>query len=188
MSAQGFGAYTGETSALHLTDLGIQHTLVGHSERRHIYNESDSSLLEKTKISLDNKLQVIFCIGELLSDRESNNTENVVATQLEGLKTLPLSTWANIVLAYEPVWAIGTGVVATPEQAQDTHAFIRSWVSQNINSQVAEGVRIIYGGSVTDGNCKDLIARTDIDGFLIGGVSLKPAFKTVVNISQDWLR
>ena len=188
VSGENYGAFTGETSALHVTDFGLHYTLVGHSERRHIYGETDSLLLKKTKHSLEQNLNVIFCIGELLSEREAGQTENVVQSQLEGLKELSIENWNNIVLAYEPVWAIGTGVVATPEQAQDVHQFVRSWVAQNIGQEVAQNVRIIYGGSVTDGNCGDLIQRNDIDGFLIGGVSLKPAFKTVVEIVEDWIK
>ena len=144
--------------------------------------------MQKTQHALSQNLNVVFCIGELLSERESGNTEKVVQSQLEGLKSLDESQWNNIVLAYEPVWAIGTGVVATPEQAQEIHRFIRKWVSSNISDSVARNVRIIYGGSVSDGNCGDLIKRDDIDGFLIGGVSLKPAFKTVVEISEQWLK
>ena len=161
--------------------------MIGHSERRHIYGETDTFLTKKAQLSLKNDLQVIYCIGELLSDRESNQTESVIATQLEGLKTLKRAQWDNVVLAYEPVWAIGTGVVATPEQAQDTHEFIRNWLKQNIGEDVAQQVRIIYGGSVSGSNCEDLIQRNDIDGFLIGGVSLKPEFKTVVDISEGSL-
>lgn len=188
VSGEDYGAFTGETSALHVTDFGIKYTLIGHSERRHIYGEQDSLLLKKTKHSLAQNLTVVFCIGELLSERESGNTEKVVQSQLEGLKELSLDQWDQIVLAYEPVWAIGTGVVATPEQAQDVHQFVRSWVAQNVSKDVANKVRIIYGGSVSDGNCADLIKRSDIDGFLIGGVALKPAFKTVVEISEQWLK
>jgi triosephosphate isomerase len=161
---------------------------VGHSERRHIYGEVDNLLIKKTKHALAQNLNVVFCIGELLADRESGNTEKVVQSQLNGLKSLNESQWNNIVLAYEPVWAIGTGVVATPEQAQDTHKFIRKWVAKNVSESVARNIRIIYGGSVSDGNCGDLIKRDDIDGFLIGGVALKPAFKTVVEISEQWLK
>ena len=162
--------------------------MVGHSERRHIYGETDALLLKKTKHALSQNLTVVFCIGELLSEREEGNTESVVATQMEGLKELELNQWKNIVLAYEPVWAIGTGVVASPEQAQDVHEFLRGWVASNVSAEVAQEVRIIYGGSVSDGNCGDLIRRNDIDGFLIGGVSLKPAFKTVVDITENWLK
>ena len=161
---------------------------MGHSERRHIYGETDAFLLKKTKHALSQNLTVVFCIGELLSEREQGNTESVVRSQMEGLKELELSQWNNIVLAYEPVWAIGTGVVASPEQAQDVHEFVRRWVSENVSQQVANEIRIIYGGSVSDGNCGDLIRRNDIDGFLIGGVSLKPAFKTVVDITENWLK
>ena len=188
ISGEDYGAFTGETSALHVSDFGLQYVLVGHSERRHIYGELDTLLMQKTQHALSQNLNVVFCIGELLSERESGNTEKVVQSQLEGLKSLDESQWNNIVLAYEPVWAIGTGVVATPEQAQEIHRFIRKWVSSNISDSVARNVRIIYGGSVSDGNCGDLIKRDDIDGFLIGGVSLKPAFKTVVEISEQWLK
>ena len=166
----------------------MKYTLVGHSERRHIYGETDALLLKKTKHALAEGLDVVYCIGELLSERETGNTEKVVQTQLEGLKELSLENWNKIVLAYEPVWAIGTGVVATPEQAQDVHQFVRDWVAENISGEVAARVRSIYGGSVSDTNCGDLIQRKDIDGFLIGGVSLKPAFKTVVQIAEEHLK
>ena len=187
VSTEGFGAFTGETSVLHVTDLGIEYTLVGHSERRHIYNETDEQLLKKARFALDNNLNVVYCIGELLSEREENRTENVIETQMEGLKSVPANQWSNLVIAYEPVWAIGTGKVATPEQAQNVHHFVRNWLSQNVSEEVANNTRIIYGGSVSDSNCQELIKQDDIDGFLIGGVSLKPAFKTVVNVSEDWL-
>jgi triosephosphate isomerase len=187
ISSQGFGAFTGETSALHLTDSNIDYTLVGHSERRHIYGETDQELVKKANYALENGLNVIYCIGELLSEREAGNTESVMATQMEGLKSVPLESWEKMVLAYEPVWAIGTGVVASPEQAQSVHAYLRNWVKENISENVASNVRIIYGGSVSDTNCQELIKNSDIDGFLIGGVALKPAFKTVVNVSENWL-
>lgn len=167
-----------------MKDLQIPHTLVGHSERRHVYGETNEYIVSKAVKGLQSGLNVTFCIGELLEEREAGNTENVVEAQLQGLKDLDKSLWPQVVLAYEPVWAIGTGVVATTEQAQEVHAFIRNWLAQNVSQEVSDNTRIIYGGSVSDSNCSDLIQMNDIDGFLIGGVSLKPAFKTVVDICQ----
>lgn len=169
----------------HLKDLQIPHTLTGHSERRHVYGETDAYIVSKTMKALNAGLNVTFCIGELLEERESGNTEKIVETQLRGLTQLAPEQWSQVVLAYEPVWAIGTGVVASTEQAQEVHSFIRNWLGQNVSQAVADSTRIIYGGSVSEGNCSDLIGMKDIDGFLIGGVSLKPAFKTVVDICQQ---
>ncbi len=183
ISKFGFGAYTGETSVLHLKDLGIHWTLVGHSERRSLFAESNSIVAEKTKFAVDNKVNVVLCIGETLQERESDQTLNVIQQQLGHVKDALAAkdAWSSIVIAYEPVWAIGTGKVATPQQAQDVHAFIRKWMAEHVAKEVADSVRIIYGGSVTEKNCQELITQTDIDGFLVGGASLKPGFADIVN-------
>ena len=183
ISKYGFGAYTGETSVLHLKDLGIHWTLVGHSERRSLFAETNALVAEKTKFALENKVNVVLCIGETLQERESDQTLSVIQQQLGHVKdTLSAKeAWNNIVIAYEPVWAIGTGKVATPQQAQDVHAFIRKWMAEHVAKEIAEAVRIIYGGSVTEKNCQELITQTDIDGFLVGGASLKPGFTDIVN-------
>ena len=130
-------------------------------------------------------LNIIPCIGELLTDREAGKTEEVVFAQMKAIAdNVPADAWGRVVVAYEPVWAIGTGVVATPEQAQDIHEKLRAWIKDNVNADVAENVEIIYGGSVSGKNCKDLGARPDIDGFLVGGASLKPEFADIINARQ----
>ena len=164
--------------------MGITCTLVGHSERRSLYAETDSLLIKKTVYCLNKDMKVVFCCGEQLADRESNNTEQVIKTQIESLKALDTSSWKNLVIAYEPVWAIGTGKVASPEQAQEAHRFIRQWVTENVSEAVAQQVRIIYGGSVKEANCQNLIKMQDIDGFLIGGASLKASFAEIVKMSS----
>ena len=163
----------------------ISHTLTGHSERRKYYGETNEIVLTKTRVALEQGLNVVFCCGEKLSDRESNQTENVVKAQLEGLETLNSELWSRLVIAYEPVWAIGTGKVATPEQAQSVHAFIRGWVQEKMGNEVASKIRIIYGGSVKDTNCQNLIKMGDIDGFLVGGASLKPSYANIVKLSVN---
>jgi triosephosphate isomerase len=174
------GAYTGEVSAKQLKDYGIEWTLVGHSERRQYFHESNEVVGKKTKISLENGLNVIACIGEKLDERESNQTMNVCLTQMEAIAKAT-SDWGRMVIAYEPVWAIGTGKTATSQQAQEVHGNLRNWLETRISKEVASSVRIIYGGSVTEQNANDLITQTDIDGFLVGGASLKPGFKTIVD-------
>jgi triosephosphate isomerase len=176
------GAYTGEISAKLLKDFGINWVLVGHSERRQ-YFDSDDVIAKKVKIALDNSVNVIYCIGEKLSEREESKTIDVVYSQLKHVLE-SISDWSKVVIAYEPVWAIGTGKTATPQQAQDVHAEIRTWLSRNVSEEVSKTTRIIYGGSVTDTNCNDLIVEKDIDGFLVGGASLKPAFKNIIESHQ----
>uniref|UniRef100_A0A158PB99 Triosephosphate isomerase n=1 Tax=Angiostrongylus cantonensis TaxID=6313 RepID=A0A158PB99_ANGCA len=148
------GAFTGEISPAMLQDLGIEWVILGHSERRHIFGESDQLIAEKTVHSLESKINVIFCIGEKLEEREAGKTKEV--------------DWANIVIAYEPVWAIGTGKTATPDQAQEVHLWIREFLKEKVSAEVADKTRIIYGGSVTAENCVELGKKPDIDGFLVG--------------------
>ena len=164
-------------------DFGINWTLVGHSERRHtVAAESDELIAEKTKVALANGIKVILCIGELLEERESGKTMDVCKAQLQAVvNAVEEKDWENIVIAYEPVWAIGTGKTATPEVAEETHAEIRAFMASAVSAAVAENVRIIYGGSVSTKNCADLIAKEDIDGFLVGGASLKPDFVQIIN-------
>ena len=139
-------------------------------------------IAEKTKIALANGLKVILCIGELLEDRESGKTMDVCKVQLQAVvNAVEEKDWENIVIAYEPVWAIGTGKTATPDVAEETHAAIRAFMASAVSPAVAENVRIIYGGSVSTKNCADLIAKEDIDGFLVGGASLKPDFVNIIN-------
>jgi len=167
------GAYTGEISGEMLTSLGLKTVILGHSERREYFGESDAILAEKVDAALVNELEVIFCFGEVLEDRKSDNHFNVVESQIKnGLFHLPADAWKNIVLAYEPVWAIGTGETASPEQAQEMHAFIRKIVADKYNAEVAENVSILYGGSVNPGNAKEIFSKEDVDGGLIGGAAL----------------
>ena len=181
----GYGAMTGEMSAEMLVDSGIHWTLTGHSERRVGFGfdgETSHVVGVKTKNAIDAGMSVMACIGEQLEDRQNGTTMAVCAEQLEAIKAaLETGDWKNVVIAYEPVWAIGTGVVASPEQAQETHAEIRKWLAKEINSDVAESTRIIYGGSASPDNCDDLYAKPDINGFLVGGASLKPDFVKIIN-------
>ncbi|KAI6251377.1 Triosephosphate isomerase [Erysiphe necator] len=177
------GAYTGEVSVSQLVDLGISWTILGHSERRTIFNEDDKFVASKTKAALDGGVKVIFCCGESLEQREQEKTIEVVNSQLKALKE-KISDWSNIVIAYEPIWAIGTGKVASPEQAQEVHLAIREWLKTQVSAKVSEGIRIIYGGSVNENNCKSLSVQSDIDGFLVGGASLKPGFIDIINSNQ----
>jgi triosephosphate isomerase len=166
------GAFTGEVSGAMLKDAGCVYVIVGHSERRALYGESDQVVAEKFKAAQDNGLVPILCVGETLAERESNQTEAVVARQLDAVLSLSgIAALANSVVAYEPVWAIGTGKTATPQQAQDVHKFIRSKLAAK-DARVADGLRILYGGSMKGSNARELIGQTDIDGGLIGGASL----------------
>lgn len=168
------GAYTGEVSAKMLTSVGVKHVILGHSERRAIFQETDDLLAKKVNAALQDDLQVIFCCGEELEERKSNNHFKVVEEQLsKGLFHISGDAWKNVVIAYEPVWAIGTGETASPEQAQEMHAFIRKTVAEKFGSEVAEDVSILYGGSVKPANAKEIFAKEDVDGGLIGGASLK---------------
>ena len=168
-----------------LKDSGINWTLTGHSERRvgfGIPGETSTVVGTKTKNAIDAGLSVIACIGEQLHERQAGTTMAVCSEQLEAIRTaLTLEDWKKVVIAYEPVWAIGTGVTATPEQAQETHAEIRAWLNRHVSSTVAAETRIIYGGSATAANCNDLYSQPDINGFLVGGASLKPEFVSIIN-------
>jgi triosephosphate isomerase len=180
VSAYPDGAYTGEVSAKQLKDFNIEWTLVGHSERRSLFGETNDLVGQKTQIALQNGLSVIACIGEKLQERENKQTLDVCFTQMQPIAK-NTSDWSKVVIAYEPVWAIGTGKTASPQQAQEVHGELRNWLAKNVSKEVAAGVRIIYGGSVTEQNANDLISQTDIDGFLVGGASLKAGFKTIVD-------
>jgi triosephosphate isomerase (TIM) len=168
------GAFTGEVSCDMLLDLGVEYVIIGHSERRHIYKESDELINKKILFSLQKGLKPILCVGELLEEREKGTTNDVVKKQLSGgLKNVSVSDMARIVIAYEPVWAIGTGKVATPEQAEEVHTFIRKTIEGLYNKEVAENLTIQYGGSVTAENAAGLMSMDNIDGALVGGASLK---------------
>ncbi len=167
------GAYTGEISADMLINIGINTVILGHSERRAYFGETDEILAKKVKTALDKNLRVMFCFGEELEDRKSGNHFSLVESQLKNaLFSLPESAWSSIVLAYEPVWAIGTGETASPEQAQEMHAFIRKTIANAYNAEIADNVSILYGGSVKPANAKEIFSKEDVDGGLIGGAAL----------------
>ncbi|KAB0799935.1 hypothetical protein PPYR_07815 [Photinus pyralis] len=177
------GAFTGEISPAMIKDIGVNWVILGHSERRNVFGESDELVAEKVAHALDSGLKVIACIGEKLEEREAGQTEAVVFRQTKAIAD-KIKDWSHVVIAYEPVWAIGTGKTATPAQAQEVHKALRGWLSSNVSAQVGETVSIQYGGSVTAANCKELASQPDIDGFLVGGASLKPEFVNIVNAKQ----
>ncbi|VAH81666.1 unnamed protein product [Triticum turgidum subsp. durum] len=173
------GAFTGEISAEMLVNLQVPWVILGHSERRALLNESSDFVADKVAYALAQGLKVIACIGETLEQREAGTTMEVVAAQTKAIAE-KISDWTNVVLTYEPVWAIGTGKVASPAQAQEVHDGLRKWLQANVGPAVAESTRIIYGGSVNGANCKELAAQPDLDGFLVGGASLKPEFVDII--------
>ena len=177
------GAYTGEVSAGMLQSIGIQTVILGHSERRAYFNETDESLAKKVDTALANDMRIIFCFGEELKDRKSGNHEHIVESQIKhAMFHLKASDWSRVVLAYEPVWAIGTGETASPEQAQDMHAYIRKTLADKYGTEVADNVSILYGGSVKPNNAHEIFGKPDVDGGLIGGASLKAEdFFAIVN-------
>lgn len=166
------GAYTGEVSASMVASTGADYVILGHSERRAYYGETVEMLAEKTKLALENNLKVIFCIGEVLEEREAGKQNEVVKAQLESVFSLSAEDFGKIVLAYEPVWAIGTGKTATDEQAEEIHAYIRCLIAEKYGDQVADDTTILYGGSCKPSNAKGLFAKPNVDGGLIGGASL----------------
>lgn len=167
------GAYTGEISADMLLNVGIDTAIIGHSERRAYFGETDEILKKKVVAALQNNIRVMFCFGEELEDRKSGNHFNVVKSQLKNaLFELDKSAWKNMILAYEPVWAIGTGETASPEQAQEMHAFIRETIAEAFDANIANNVSILYGGSVKPGNAVEIFSKPDVDGGLIGGAAL----------------
>lgn len=168
------GAFTGEVAPKLLKDAGCSYVIIGHSERRQYFGETDVTVNKKTRAAIAAGLHSIVCVGETLSERESEQTYSVIETQITGsLAGLSTEAFTNVVIAYEPVWAIGTGKTATDAQAQDVHAFIRQLIARLFNQSVADAVRILYGGSVKPDNVKGLMAQPDIDGALVGGASLK---------------
>jgi glyceraldehyde 3-phosphate dehydrogenase len=172
------GAHTGELSASMLKDSGLAYAIIGHSERRQ-KGESNEVVATKAKVAIEQGLTVIACLGETNAEREAGKTTDVVVGQLAAYAK-NVSDWSKVVVAYEPVWAIGTGKTASPAQAQEVHARLRSWLHSNVSPAVAAATRIIYGGSVTGSTAKELAGQTDIDGFLVGGASLKPEFIDIV--------
>jgi triosephosphate isomerase len=177
------GAFTGEISADMLTSIGVNVVILGHSERRALYHETDALIANKVDTALRHEMTVIFCFGEELKDRQSKNHFNIVENQLrDGLFHTQKESWKNIVLAYEPVWAIGTGETASPEQAQEMHEFIRETVRKAFGNTIAEDVSILYGGSVKPENAKEIFSKPDVDGGLIGGAALNAKdFVAIVN-------
>jgi len=178
-----FGAHTGEVAPVMLKDVGCSHVIIGHSERRQFYGETDSSVNRKAKAAIATGLVAIVCVGESLEEREAGNAENIVKRQLlAGLEGLTVADTERIIIAYEPVWAIGTGKTATPEQAQEMHRFIRSVLSETQGADAATSIRILYGGSVKPDNIGQLMAQEDVDGALVGGASLEAeTFAEIVN-------
>ncbi|CAA7257499.1 unnamed protein product [Cyclocybe aegerita] len=176
------GAFTGEISPKQLVDAGIPYVVLGHSERRTLFHETSALVATKTRAAIDAGLKVILCIGETLQEREADKTAEVCQSQLkEVVDVLKEADWSNIVIAYEPVWAIGTGKVATTAQAQQAHADVRSYIAKAVSPAVANNIQILYGGSVTAANSKELARQQDVDGFLVGGASLKPEFADIIN-------
>ncbi|KAF9223105.1 triose phosphate isomerase [Gyrodon lividus] len=180
------GAFTGEISPSQLVDAGIPYVILGHSERRTLFHEYSEVVGHKTKAALDQSLKVILCVGETLQERDAGKTTEVVNSQLQAVLDVlkEENYWSNIVIAYEPVWAIGTGKVATAAQAQEAHYDIRKFLKEHVSQAVADDTRIIYGGSVTAANCNELATQPDVDGFLVGGASLKPEFVDIINANR----
>ena len=168
------GAFTGELSGAMLREVGADRVLIGHSERRHLFAEPDEWMARKVRAALDFSLLPVLCIGERIEDRKANRTERVLKKQLEaGLVDIKADEIRRVTIAYEPVWAIGTGETATPDQVADVHRFIRKWIGNRLGAEAAAAIRVLYGGSVTPQNAKALMAVEDVDGMLVGGASLK---------------
>ncbi|KAI0067124.1 triose phosphate isomerase [Artomyces pyxidatus] len=184
--AKASGAFTGEISAVQLVDAGVPYVILGHSERRSLFHETSEIVAAKTRAALDAGLKIILCVGETLEEREGGKTQDVVQAQLKAvIAVLKPEDWSRIVIAYEPVWAIGTGKVATAAQAQETHAETRTFLASAVSPAIAESTRIIYGGSVTASNCNNITCQADVDGFLVGGASLKPEFVDIINARRS---
>ena len=166
------GAYTGEVSPYMLRDMGVEVVLVGHSERRHVFGESDALIADKVKVALRAKLEVMLCVGETLEERDTGRTFEVLARQLKALKAVKPAQVERVSVAYEPVWAIGTGRTASPEQAQEAHAECRARIADILGAEAAAGMPLLYGGSVKAGNAAMLLGQPDVDGALVGGASL----------------
>ena len=181
------GAYTGEISAQMLLSVGCHYVILGHSERRQYFGETDSDVSSKVKQAVTSGLVPIICVGEHLNERKSGKEEQVVATQVQhALEGVMIKSPTEIVIAYEPIWAIGTGETATPQQAQQMHRFIRSLVSQQFGDTIAQDLHILYGGSMNPANAKELLSQEDVDGGLIGGASLKPdVFGQIIHAAQQ---
>ena len=179
-SATEKGAFTGEVPMSCLRDYGLRNVLVGHSERRNHFKETDEECSNKVKLAVQEGLRIIFCIGEHLTERQEGKTTEVLAQQLDAVLSHveEANAWDKLVIAYEPVWAIGTGQVAANEQIQEAHKFIRDHIAQR-SQEAAKGMQIIYGGSVTESNCKNILQMSEVDGFLVGSASTKPGFREI---------
>ncbi|GMM45028.1 triose-phosphate isomerase [Pichia kluyveri] len=178
------GAYTGEISPLAIKDCGAEWVILGHSERRTIFNESDEFIAEKTKFAVDNGVKVILCIGESIDEKKAGKTLEICKRELSAvIKTVTKDDWNKIVIAYEPIWAIGTGLAATSQDAQDIHHEIRDYLRSEIG-EIADSIRILYGGSANGKNAPDFKDKLDVDGFLVGGASLKPEFVNIITSRQ----
>ncbi|CDW80551.1 triosephosphate isomerase [Stylonychia lemnae] len=181
INMMGNGAYTGEVSAEQIKDFGLQWVIIGHSERRKLFSENNEIVAKKVERAQDQGLNSIVCIGETYEEREEGLTKDILKAQLDAIKQ-SIRDWSKIVIAYEPVWAIGTGKTASSDMAAEVHDYIRKWVAQNCSELISQQTRIIYGGSVTEKNAESLITQKDIDGFLVGGASLKQTFAEIVDI------
>jgi len=181
------GAFTGETAVEMLLDVGCKYVIVGHSERRHILGETDELINKKALAALRQELTVILCVGELLSEREADQTRSVLDRQMEGgLAQIEVAQFRHLVIAYEPVWAIGTGVTATPDQAESAHQHLRNWLESRYNSEVAGTTQILYGGSVKADNAEQLLGQPNVDGALVGGASLQAeTFLPIVDAAEQ---
>lgn len=181
------GAYTGEISTTMLKELNCEYVIVGHSERREYFNEDDALVAAKTKRVLEQELRPVVCVGEKLEDRKNGNHEEVVKAQVKAILDIIASDYdSSLVIAYEPVWAIGTGETASPEQAQEMHRFIRSLIADQWGEEKSENVRILYGGSMKPANADELLSQPDVDGGLIGGASLKAdSFSEIISIAES---
>ena len=182
-SDKDWGAYTGEVSAPMLQAIGCQYVIIGHSERRQYFNEDEKIINQKIRLALDNNLKPILCVGESLKQREKDETKLIIEKEIKGaLNEIDKSDCLTMTIAYEPIWAIGTGKTASPEQAQEVHKFIRDLLKEMYDEELSENLRILYGGSMKPKNCKELLAKEDIDGGLVGGASLKPDdFAEIIN-------
>ena len=180
------GAFTGEVSPKHLLDAHVDYVIIGHSERRKIFSEDDITIAKKLKAAIKNNLKPIFCVGETLEERQSNKTFDVILSQVDvGLSLLNQNDIEKVTFAYEPVWAIGTGLNATPEQAEEVHLAIKEFLQKKYFKSLAQSVKILYGGSVTPDNVSSLMSMPDINGALVGGASLKPeSFLQIINFKE----
>jgi len=182
VSAHPLGAFTGEVAADSIKDYEIDYVMIGHHERRRLYGETQEVVTEKCKHAEDCHLNIIYCVGETQEQREAEQTEAVVSEQLKALIDAQVSDWSKCIIAYEPLWAMNTGIIASADQSQEACEMIREWVRKNVSKEAAEAVRIVYGGNVTETNAAKFAELPDIDGFLIGSTSTKPIFRKIFEV------